>query len=65
MLYRRSPKRMAESCVVWPTGRFFEILLAREKLGSTGVGSGIAIPHGKIKDLDRLRGYFARLERPG
>ncbi len=42
----------------------FEILLAREKLGSTGVGSGIAIPHGKIKDLDRLKGYFARLDRP-
>ncbi len=42
----------------------FEILLSREKLGSTGVGSGIAIPHGKIKDLDRLRGYFARLDRP-
>ena len=54
---------MAESCSV-ADREIFEILLAREKLGSTGVGNGIAIPHGKIKNLDRLRGYFARLERP-
>ena len=56
-------KRMAESYGLVER-EIFEILLAREKLGSTGVGSGIAIPHGKIKNLDRLRGYFARLERP-
>ena len=42
----------------------FEVLLEREKLGSTGVGNGIAIPHGKMEDLDRPSGYFARLERP-
>ena len=42
----------------------FEILLEREKLGSTGVGNGIAIPHGKLENLECLRGYFARLERP-
>ncbi|HWL05201.1 MAG TPA: PTS IIA-like nitrogen regulatory protein PtsN [Xanthobacteraceae bacterium] len=42
----------------------FETLLQREKLGSTGVGSGIAIPHGKLPQLDRLFGMFARLERP-
>ena len=42
----------------------FEVLLEREKLGSTGVGNGIAIPHGKIGNLDHLHGYFARLERP-
>ena len=41
-----------------------EILLQREKLGSTGVGSGIAIPHGKLPKLNRLFGLFARLERP-
>ena len=56
-------KRMAESYSL-AEREIFEILLAREKLGSTGVGNGIAIPHGKIKDLDCLRGYFARLERP-
>lgn len=42
----------------------FESLLQREKLGSTGIGHGIAIPHGKLPKLDRLFGLFARLERP-
>jgi PTS system nitrogen regulatory IIA component len=42
----------------------FETLLQREKLGSTGVGSGVAIPHGKLAKLDKLFGLFARLERP-
>lgn len=42
----------------------FESLLQREKLGSTGIGHGIAIPHGKLSKLDRLFGLFARLERP-
>src|SRR5216683_3105960 len=41
-----------------------DILQQREKLGSTGVGNGIAIPHGKLPKLDRLFGLFARLERP-
>jgi PTS system nitrogen regulatory IIA component len=42
----------------------FEILLQREKLGSTGVGNGIAIPHGKLPKLNALFGLFARLDRP-
>jgi PTS system nitrogen regulatory IIA component len=42
----------------------FEILMQREKLGSTGVGNGIAIPHGKLPKLSKLFGLFARLERP-
>src|SRR5438309_1313232 len=42
----------------------YEILLQREKLGSTGVGNGIAIPHGKMAKLTRLFGLFARLDRP-
>jgi len=41
-----------------------DILQQREKLGSTGVGNGIAIPHGKLPKLDRLFGLFARLDRP-
>ena len=41
-----------------------EILLQREKLGSTGVGNGVAIPHGKLPKLNRLFGLFARLDRP-
>ena len=39
-------------------------LLAREALGSTGVGAGIAVPHARIVGLDTLVGFFARLERP-
>ena len=42
-----------------------EILQQREKLGSTGVGNGIAIPHGKLPKLGKLFGLFARLERAG
>ncbi len=42
----------------------FDVLLERERLGTTGVGNGIAIPHGKLPSLDRLYGLFARLERP-
>lgn len=41
-----------------------ETLLQREKLGSTGIGLGIAIPHGKLPTLDRIFGLFTRLERP-
>jgi nitrogen PTS system EIIA component len=41
-----------------------EILLQREKLGSTGVGNGVAIPHGKLPKLSKVFGLFARLERP-
>lgn len=42
----------------------FETLLQREKLGSTGVGNGVAIPHGKLAKLANVFGLFARLERP-
>ena len=42
----------------------FDVLLERERLGTTGVGHGVAIPHGKLKRLDGLYGVFARLERP-
>ena len=39
------------------------ILLDRERLGSTGVGEGVAIPHGKMGDLDRLVACFGRSTR--
>lgn len=42
----------------------FNTLLQRERLGSTGVGDGIAIPHGKMASLPRIIGLFARLEEP-
>jgi PTS system nitrogen regulatory IIA component len=39
-------------------------LSAREKLGSTGLGQGIAIPHGRLKGLKEARGAFVRLATP-
>ena len=39
-------------------------LLARERLGSTGLGQGIAIPHGRIKGLKQAAGAFLRLATP-
>ncbi|MGQ0484281.1 MAG: PTS IIA-like nitrogen regulatory protein PtsN [Hyphomicrobiales bacterium] len=42
----------------------FEILSRREKLGSTGLSQGIAVPHGKIATLGRVHGLFARLATP-
>ncbi|MBI2369784.1 MAG: PTS sugar transporter subunit IIA [Deltaproteobacteria bacterium] len=41
-------------------GVLMEHLLARERMGSTGVGEGVAIPHGKLPGLPRLLGCFAR-----
>lgn len=42
----------------------FDTIMQREKLGSTGVGNGIAIPHGKLKNVGSIIGIFARLETP-
>jgi PTS system nitrogen regulatory IIA component len=42
----------------------FDALLQRERLGSTGAGNGVAIPHAKLTGIKRLTGLFARLERP-
>jgi PTS system nitrogen regulatory IIA component len=42
----------------------FDVLLQRERLGSTGLGQGIAIPHGKFVGLKRIVGIFARLAEP-
>jgi nitrogen PTS system EIIA component len=42
----------------------FEVLLERERLGTTGIGTGVAIPHCRLSELNRLYAMFARLERP-
>ncbi|ALE03282.1 PTS IIA-like nitrogen regulatory protein PtsN [Bartonella ancashensis] len=42
----------------------FDIIMQREKLGSTGIGNGIAIPHGKLSNVKQIVGVFARLENP-
>ncbi|MDP2620958.1 MAG: PTS IIA-like nitrogen regulatory protein PtsN [Hyphomicrobiales bacterium] len=44
--------------------QIFDLLLQRERLGSTGVGHGVAIPHGKLPGLQRICGVFARLDKP-
>lgn len=47
-----------------PAKRIVASLNERERIGSTGFGGGVAIPHGRIEELDRVRGYFARLAAP-
>ncbi len=42
----------------------FDSLFAREKLGSTGLGQGVAIPHGRIKNLDKAIGAFIKTNPP-
>ena len=44
--------------------RIFETLVEREKLGSTGMGQGIAIPHGRIQGIEKMTGLFAQLDHP-
>jgi PTS system nitrogen regulatory IIA component len=47
-----------------PEREVFDTILQRERLGSTGVGNGIAIPHGKLTGIKQITGVFARLETP-
>ena len=47
-----------------PERKIFETLMERERLGTTGVGQGIAIPHGRLADIGEIVGVFARLETP-
>ena len=42
----------------------FESLCARERLGSTGLGKGVAIPHGRVKGSDTVEASFIRLKKP-
>ena len=67
-----SNKRQALSLVAEMAARRFDLdagevldaLMAREAVGSTGVGSGVAVPHARLKRLDKMRGVFLRLETP-
>jgi nitrogen PTS system EIIA component len=47
-----------------PDSAIYEALLQRERLGSTGIGEGIAIPHGKLPGLTHIFGLIARLDKP-
>ncbi|MFT4793365.1 MAG: PTS system nitrogen regulatory IIA component [Paracoccaceae bacterium] len=41
----------------------FDALMERERLGATGMGRGVAIPHARMEGVTQIRGYFARLDR--
>ena len=47
-----------------PARRVLEAVNERERLGSTGVGDGVAIPHARMSEIDRVCGVFARLRQP-
>jgi len=65
---KKKPEALRELVQMIRQGDDSELLLAtltkREELGSTGIGKGIAIPHGKVPTLNRVYGLFARLATP-
>ncbi len=62
-LYEEVGKRLADALHV-PARNITTSLMAREKLGSTGLGHGVAIPHGRIKGLRKAAGCFVRPATP-
>lgn len=56
--------RRAASLIGEDEHKVFEILLEREQLGTTGIGGGTAVPHGRLPGLAQPMGLFARLEKP-
>ncbi len=56
-------KLLADSDEALSPREVFDCLIAREKLGSTGLGHGVAIPHGRIAGLDKTIGVFLRLPK--
>ncbi|WP_187428411.1 Nitrogen regulatory protein [Roseobacter fucihabitans] len=55
---------LAEHAYGLKTGKVLEALLAREALGPTGVGQGVALPHARLKGLDQVVGAFVLLDKP-
>ena len=56
--------QLAGNCYNMRTEVLLEALLEREKLGPTGVGHGVALPHARSTDVDRVCGAFILLESP-
>jgi PTS system nitrogen regulatory IIA component len=56
--------RIAAAEVGLDPGPVLSSLEQREKLGTTGIGDGVAIPHARLPGLDRLTGFFVRLKAP-
>ncbi|ABD53140.1 PTS sugar transporter subunit IIA [Jannaschia sp. CCS1] len=59
----QSISEIAETLVNIPAARIFEALQERESLGPTSVGHGIALPHARLSEINRVTGAFIRLER--
>lgn len=55
---------IAEAVPGMDENEIYDTLIGRERLGSTGIGHGVAIPHGRVKSTDRVIGAFIRLEQP-
>jgi nitrogen PTS system EIIA component len=55
---------IAKKIINVPSHEISHILLERERLGTTGVGHGVAIPHGRLYGLKQIRGIFAKLDKP-
>ena len=55
---------IAKNSIKRPVHEIATILMERERLGSTGVGHGVAIPHGRFAELNKICGIFAKLEKP-
>lgn len=55
---------IAQSAYGLKTGATVEALMERESLGPTGVGHGVALPHARLPDLDKVVGAFVMLEKP-
>jgi nitrogen PTS system EIIA component len=56
--------RRAAAITGIPEKRIYDALVERERLGTTGIGTGVEVPHCRLPELNRLYGMFARLERP-
>ena len=64
---RRALQKLAQraaSATGYPEAAIASVLRARERLGSTGIGRGVAVPHARLADLDHPFGLFARLDQP-
>lgn len=55
---------IAERALALPAKDVVDRLNERERLGTTGFGGGIAIPHGRLPELDSIRAVLVRLDRP-
>lgn len=55
---------LAEAALGIPSARAVEALVERESLGPTGVGHGVALPHARLSEIERVQGVFLRLDKP-